>query len=154
MLRPITLWAMPALGIALLVALSPVAMPASVINNKMPDRFIAEHIDELRQTNRLLSNELGAAAALSWRLQRPRVDLFNAVGELKYGLDYPDAVGRRVTSNDIAQWMDQARKQGSVGVVMRVRNVGEIQEAALLPLDGKRYKNGDVEIIIFPQTRP
>ncbi|MFC3943858.1 lipid IV(A) 4-amino-4-deoxy-L-arabinosyltransferase [Pseudomonas gingeri NCPPB 3146 = LMG 5327] len=153
-LRPLTLWAMPALGIALLVALLPAGMPASVINNKMPDQFIAEHIDELRQTNRLLSNELGAAAALSWRLQRPQVDLFNTAGELKYGLDYPDAAGRLVTFDSVGQWMSEARKQGPVGVVMRVRSVVEMQEIALLPVDGKRYKDGDLEIIIFPQTRP
>ncbi|BBP77684.1 undecaprenyl phosphate-alpha-4-amino-4-deoxy-L-arabinose arabinosyl transferase [Pseudomonas sp. Ost2] len=153
-LRPLTLWAMPALGVALLVALLPAGMPASVINNKMPDQFIAEHIDELRQTNRLLSNELGTAAALSWRLQRPQVDLFNTAGELKYGLDYPDAAGRLVTFDSVGQWMSEARKQGPVGVVMRVRSVVEMQEIALLPVDGKRYKDGDLEIIIFPQTRP
>ncbi|NWA08579.1 lipid IV(A) 4-amino-4-deoxy-L-arabinosyltransferase [Pseudomonas gingeri] len=153
-LRPLTLWAMPALGIALLVALLPAGMPASVINNKMPDQFIAEHIDELRQTNRLLSNELGAAAALSWRLQRPQVDLFNTAGELSYGLNYPDAAGRLVTFDSVGQWMSEARKQGPVGVVMRVRSVVEMQEIALLPVDGKRYKDGDLEIIIFPQTRP
>ena len=61
-LRPVTLWAMPALGIGLLVALLPAGMPASIVNNRMPDQFIAEHINELRQTNRLLSNELGAPA--------------------------------------------------------------------------------------------
>ncbi|MGY2235137.1 lipid IV(A) 4-amino-4-deoxy-L-arabinosyltransferase [Pseudomonas gingeri] len=153
-LRPLTLWAMPALGVALLVALLPAGMPASVINNKMPDQFIAEHIDELRQTNRLLSNELGAAAALSWRLQRPQVDLFNTAGELSYGLNYPDAAGRLVTFDSVGQWMSEARKQGPVGVVMRVRSVVEMQEIALLPVDGKRYKDGDLEIIIFPQTRP
>ncbi|AMB85200.1 hypothetical protein AWM79_07730 [Pseudomonas agarici] len=71
-----------------------------------------------------------------------------------YGLDYPDATGRRVTFEDIGQWMNEARRQSSVGVIMRVRNVEEIQELALLPVDGKRYKNRDVEIIIFPQTRP
>ncbi|QXI30826.1 lipid IV(A) 4-amino-4-deoxy-L-arabinosyltransferase [Pseudomonas vanderleydeniana] len=153
-LRPVAFWAMPALGIALLVTLLPAGMPASVVSNKMPDQFIAEHLDELRQTNRLLSNELGAAAALSWRLQRPQVDLFNTAGELKYGLDYPDAQGRQVTLENIGQWMSEARKQGSVGVVMRVKGTAEMEEIGLLPPDGKRYRKGDSEILIFPQTQP
>ncbi len=153
-LRPLTLWAMPALGIGLLVALLPAGMPASIINERMPDQFIAEHVDELRQTNRLLSNELGAASALSWRLQRPRVDLFNTAGELKYGLDYPDAAERQVNSASIEQWMTEARKQGSVGVVMRVKSVDEMREVEQLPLDGKRYQKGNTIIMIFPQTQP
>ncbi|KPA99698.1 lipid IV(A) 4-amino-4-deoxy-L-arabinosyltransferase [Pseudomonas asplenii] len=153
-LRPVAFWAMPALGIALLVSLLPAGMPASVVNHKMPDQFIAEHLDELRQTRRLLSNELGTAAALSWRLQRPQVDLFNTVGELKYGLDYPDAQGRQVTLESVGQWMSEARRQGSVGVVMRVRDTAQMEELGLLPPDGKRYHKGDSEIIIFPQTRP
>ncbi|WP_017903891.1 lipid IV(A) 4-amino-4-deoxy-L-arabinosyltransferase [Pseudomonas asplenii] len=153
-LRPVAFWAMPALGIALLVTLLPAGMPASVVSNKMPDQFIAEHLDELRQTNRLLSNELGTAAALSWRLQRPQVDLFNTAGELKYGLDYPDAQGRQVTLENIGQWMSQARRQGSVGVVMRVKGTAEMEEIGLLPPDGKRYRKGDSEILIFPQTQP
>ncbi|KIH83962.1 lipid IV(A) 4-amino-4-deoxy-L-arabinosyltransferase [Pseudomonas batumici] len=153
-LRPLTLWAMPALGIGLLVALLPAGMPASIINERMPDQFIAEHVDELRQTNRLLSNELGAASALSWRLQRPRVDLFNTAGELKYGLDYPDAAERQVNSASIEQWMTEARKQGSVGVVLRVKSVDEMREVEQLPLDGKRYQKGNTIIMIFPQTQP
>jgi len=153
-LRPVAFWAMPAVGCALLVTLLPAGMPASVVSNKMPDQFIAEHLDELRQTHRLLSNELGTAAALSWRLQRPQVDLFNTVGELKYGLGYPDAQGRQVTLETIGQWMSEARKQGSVGVVMRVKGTAEMEEIGLLPPDGKRYNKGDREIIIFPQTQP
>jgi len=138
----------------LLVALLPAGMPASIVNNRMPDQFIAEHVNELRQTNRLLSNELGAASALAWRLQRPRVDLFNAAGELKYGLDYPDAAERQVNAANVEQWMTEARKQGSVGVVLRVKSVDEMREVEQLPLDGKRYQKGNTIIMIFPQTQP
>ncbi len=38
----------------------------------MPDQFVLEHLDELQQTNALLSNELGSASALAWRLKRRR----------------------------------------------------------------------------------
>lgn len=153
-LRPLALWATPALGIGLLVALLPAAMPAHIVASKMPDQFIAEHQQELSQASRLLSNDLGAASALAWRLQRPQVDLYNTVGELKYGIAYPDSAARAVDLAGIQQWMAEARKQGPVGVVMRVNNADEEREVELLPLDGKRYKRGNLTILIFPRLQP
>lgn len=152
--RPLTMWATPALGIWLLVALLPAGMPNSIVHSKMPDQFINEHIDELKQTSTLLSNDLGAASALAWRLQRPDVALYNTIGELKYGLEYPDSIQRRVDMDKVQQWMTEARKQGSVGVVMRVKNVLEMQEVELLPVDGKRYQQGEIAILIFPKSQP
>jgi 4-amino-4-deoxy-L-arabinose transferase len=150
-LRPLVYWATPALGVWLLVALLPAAMPAVIVNSKMPDQFIAEHVQELSETSSLLSNDLGAASALSWRLKRPQVDLYNTVGELKYGTDFPEAAHRKVDMDSVQQWMTEARKKGSVGVVMRVKNALEEQEVLLLPIDGKHYKRGELEILIFPK---
>ncbi|WP_160106932.1 lipid IV(A) 4-amino-4-deoxy-L-arabinosyltransferase [Pseudomonas izuensis] len=153
-LRPLHLWAMPAIGIGLLVALLPAAMPSQIVDSKMPDRFIAEHLDSLNQTSSLLSNDLGAASALSWLTKRPQVDLYNVIGELKYGLSDPAVANRKVTTENVGQWMTEARKKGSVGVVMRVNSVDEIQEVERLPIDGKRYQRGNLQILIFPQTQP
>ncbi|TPG83779.1 lipid IV(A) 4-amino-4-deoxy-L-arabinosyltransferase [Pseudomonas mandelii] len=153
-LRPLMFWAMPALGIWLLVALLPAAMPGQIVDSKMPDQFIAEHLDALSQTTSLLSNDLGAASALSWRLKRPQIGLYNTVGELKYGLDDPAMESRKVTKDSVGQWMTEARKKGSVGVVMRVNSVQEVQEVELLPIDGKRYERGNLQILIFPQRQP
>ncbi|MHA6235393.1 lipid IV(A) 4-amino-4-deoxy-L-arabinosyltransferase [Pseudomonas fluorescens group sp. PF-69] len=153
-LRPLELWAIPALGIWLLVALLPAAMPSQIVDSKMPDRFIAEHLDSLKQTTSLLSNDLGAASALSWLMKRPQVDLYNIAGELKYGLSDPAMASRIVTKLDVGQWMTEARKKGSVGVVMRVNSVDEIQEVELLPIDGQRFQRGNLEVLIFPQSQP
>lgn len=153
-LRPLTLWAMPALGIWLLVALLPAAMPGQIVDSKMPDRFIAEHLDSLNQTTSLLSNDLGAASALSWLTRRPEVALYNVVGEMKYGLQDPAAASRKVALQEVGHWMTEARKKGSVGVVMRVNRVDEIQEVEALPTDGKRYRRGNLQVLIFPQIQP
>lgn len=153
-MRPLQLWAAPALGMGLLVALLPAAMPASVVNSKMPDQFIAEHVQELSQTRTLLSNELGSAAALSWRLNRPDVTLYDTEGELKYGLGYADSATRKVDMANIGEWMKEAQARGPVGVVMRARSALEVQEVELLPLGGKRYERGDLAIFIFPQANP
>lgn len=151
-MRPLVFWAIPAIGIWMLVALAPAAMPAQIVNSKMPDQFIAEHLDALAQTSSLLSNDLGAASALSWRLKRPQVDLFNTIGELKYGLADPAMDSRKVTMDSIEKWMTEARKKGAVGVVMRVNSVQEVQEVELLPIDGVRYQRGNLQILIFPKT--
>ncbi|QIH10134.1 MULTISPECIES: lipid IV(A) 4-amino-4-deoxy-L-arabinosyltransferase [unclassified Pseudomonas] len=152
--RPLQYWAAPALGIWLLVALLPAGMPAVIVHNKMPDQFIKEHLEELKQTTTLLSNDLGAASALAWRLRRPDVTLYNTEGELKYGLTYSDSEQRKVSMANIGQWMNEARKQGTVGVVMRVKDVLENQEIALLPTGGKRYTQGNMVIMILPSAQP
>lgn len=152
--KPLQYWAAPALGIWLLVALLPAGMPAMIVHKEMPDQFIKEHLEELQQTSTLLSNDLGAASALAWRLRRPQVTLYNTEGELKYGLAYPDAAQRKVDMAGIGPWMDAARKQGSVGVVMRVKDVLENQEVAQLPPGGKRYVKGNLLILILPPVHP
>ncbi len=153
-LRPLKLWAAAALGIGLLVALLPAAMPNDIINSKMPDQFIAEHLQELAGADTLLSNDLGAASALAWRLGRPEVNLYNTTGELKYGLDYPDSAARQVDIDSIAGWMKTARQRGSVGVVMRIHSALEVHEVELLPLGGKRYERGNLAIYIYPKDKP
>ncbi|MBD9586094.1 lipid IV(A) 4-amino-4-deoxy-L-arabinosyltransferase [Pseudomonas sp. PDM03] len=149
--RPLQCWAAPAFGSLLLVGVLPAAIPESVVANKMPDQFVLEHARELGETASLLSNDLGAASALAWRLKRPDVALYNTIGELKYGLAYPDGVSQRVDPDRVQQWMHDARQRGSVGVLMRVKGEDELHEIDRLPKDGKRYEQGNLVILIFPQ---
>ncbi|HEF4760822.1 TPA: lipid IV(A) 4-amino-4-deoxy-L-arabinosyltransferase [Pseudomonas putida] len=152
--RPLQCWAAPAFGSLLLIGLLPAGLPSSVVANKMPDQFILEHTAQLSQTDRLLSNDLGAASALAWRLKRPDVALYNTIGELKYGLAYPESVKQRVDPGQVQQWMHDARQQGSVGVVMRVKGDDELRELERLPKDGERYEQGNIVILIIPRTAP
>ncbi|PRA33878.1 lipid IV(A) 4-amino-4-deoxy-L-arabinosyltransferase [Pseudomonas poae] len=150
-MRPLTLWAMPALGIGMLVMLLPAGMPAQIADNEMPDQFVLEHLDELQHTHALLSNELGSASALSWRLQRPEVTLYDTEGELRYGLQYAGAMHRKVEVDQVQGWLNEARQHGSVGVLMRVNSTSEMREAEQLPLGGTRYSKGYLQLIIYPQ---
>jgi 4-amino-4-deoxy-L-arabinose transferase len=149
--RPLQCWAAPSIGSLLLIGLLPAGLPESVVANKMPDQFILEHAPELGHASQLLSNDLGAASALAWRLKRPDVALYNTIGELKYGLDYPDGVQQQIDLDKVQAWMHEARRKGSVGVVMRVKGDDELHEVELLPKDGKRYERGNIVILIFPQ---
>jgi 4-amino-4-deoxy-L-arabinose transferase len=152
--RPLQCWAAPAFGSLLLVGLLPAGLPNSVVANKTPDQFILDHAQELGQSAKLLSNDLGAASALSWRVKRPEVAFFNTIGELKYGLAYPDSLKQRVNTDQVQQWMHDARQQGSVGVVMRVKGEEELHELEQLPKEGKRYEQGNLVILIIPQATP
>ncbi|TYK57185.1 lipid IV(A) 4-amino-4-deoxy-L-arabinosyltransferase [Pseudomonas synxantha] len=149
--RPLTLWAMPALGIGLLVALLPAGMPQLIADNEMPDQFVLEHLDELQHTRALLSNELGLASALSWRLREPEVAFYGTEGELRYGLHYEEAAHRKVTLDNVQAWLAQARERGPVGVLMRVRSTSEHREEGQLPPGGKRYRKGNLVLTIYPQ---
>lgn len=150
--RPLQCWAAPAFGSLLLIGLVPAGLPNSVVANKTPDQFILDHAQELGQTAKLLSNDLGAASALSWRVKRPEVAFFNTIGELKYGLGYPDSLKQRVGPDQVQQWMHDARQLGSVGVVMRVKGEEELRELDQLPKEGKRYEQGNLVILIIPQA--
>ncbi len=148
---PLQCWAAPAFGSLLLIAVLPAALPKSVIANKTPDQFIKHHLTELAETTHLLSNDLGAASALAWRVKRPQVALYNTIGELKYGLAYPDGIQQRVDFDQVQQWMREARRSGSVGVVMRVKGQDELDEIDRLPKDGVRYEQGNLVIMILPK---
>ncbi|SEB65464.1 4-amino-4-deoxy-L-arabinose transferase [Pseudomonas mohnii] len=152
--RPLQCWGAPAFGSLLLIGLLPAGLPNSVVANKTPDQFILDHAQELGQSAKLLSNDLGAASALAWRTKRPDVSFYNTVGELKYGLAYPDSLKQRVNPDQIQQWMLEARQQGPVGVVMRVKGDDELHELEQLPKEGKRYEQGNLVILIIPQAAP
>ena len=153
-MRPMTLWAAPALGSFLLVALAPAALPNKVVYNKIPDQFIIDHVAELGQAKALLSNDLGAASALAWRLGRSDVTLYNTEGEVKYGLGYADSAARKVDLTQVQPWIAANRQQGTIGVVMRVKSSDEAHEVELLPKDAKRYEQGNIVIFIIPQSQP
>lgn len=152
--RPERCWAAPALAMWLLVALLPTALPRQLLNSKMPDQFVAAHLAELRGARHLLSNDLGAAFALAWRLQRSDVTLLNTAGELKYGLAQPEGAGRSLAPEQLADWLAQSRRDGPVGVLMRLNGAQDEDELALLPTQAVRYREGRLVLLLIPQAAP
>ena len=120
----------------------------------MPDQFIAEHLDQLQGARSLLSNDLGAATSLAWRARRSDITLFNTEGELKYGLAYPEGQGRSIAPKDIRAWIDRARAEGSIGVVMRVNDDADEKDLALLPSDAISYRQNHLVVLLIPQASP
>ncbi|MFJ5296106.1 lipid IV(A) 4-amino-4-deoxy-L-arabinosyltransferase [Pseudomonas sp. NPDC088368] len=151
-LKPLRFWLAPAVGAWLAIALLPAALPNSVESNKTPDQFVARHQPDLAATTHLLSNDLGVAAALSWRLKRNDVVFYDTRGELEYGLNYPQTTVREVDWHQVQDWMTNARRTGSVGVVMRGDGKDQQYELSLLPNDGQQYQEGNLLILIFDRT--
>ena len=122
-----------------------------ITQTEKPDHIVHHQLDELQQTHALISNELGSASALSWRLRRPEVAFYDTEGELRYGLTYADSVQRKVDLDSVQTWLTEARQQGSVGVLMRVKSTSEHREEGQLPPGGKRYRKGALLLIIYPK---
>ncbi len=148
--RPLSCYLAPALAMLALVAVLPAAMPNSITDSQMPDTFAAQHLDQLRQANTLVSNELGAACGLAWHTGRPHVVLYNVIGEAQYGLDYPDAQGRALDMDGINPWLAREREHGSVAMLLRVRSATEQRELAILPTDYTRYDRGEMTLLLYP----
>ena len=141
-------WYAPALAIWVLIAVLPASMPQTIVDNKMPDQFIAEHLDPLQGARSLLSNDLGAASALAWRLNRSDVTLLNVDGELRYGLGYADAQDRRVLSKDVGDWLSKQMKLGPVGIVLKAPDMHGDQLPSWLPDGAKVFRENNLLIVI------
>ncbi len=90
-------WSLAALcplGTALLVGF---AIPDRVIDSKQP-QFLVDIVSESLQPSRyVLTNNVGIAGGPARELKRSDIIMFDKQGELKYGLDWPDAQGSFVS---------------------------------------------------------
>lgn len=152
-LRPSRYWLAPALGLWVLIALLPAAMPSSVVDNKMPDQFIARHLDALKASRSLLSNELGAASALAWRLNRSDVTLLDVTGELQYGLAYPDASDRRITTQEVQAWLARHIANGPVGIVLSLSGKEGGTPPLWIPPGSQVFRENNL-LIVISRTAP
>ncbi len=115
-------------GLALLVGF---AIPARVVDSKQPQSLVDSVREPLQMSKFVLANNVGIASGLAWELQRNDIILYGQSGELKYGLDYPDAKGRFVSKDDIAHWLEAHRQQGPVSLVILLSKNDDLARAGL-----------------------
>ncbi|WP_049209404.1 lipid IV(A) 4-amino-4-deoxy-L-arabinosyltransferase [Serratia marcescens] len=96
------------------------AIPQQVTDSKLPQNFARATMAELGDSRYVLSDSVGLAAGLAWELKRSDVLMYSQKGEVAYGLEYPDAKGHLISDADFPQWLAQARKQGSVSLVLQL----------------------------------
>ncbi|MVY94780.1 4-amino-4-deoxy-L-arabinose lipid A transferase, partial [Enterobacteriaceae bacterium 8376wD7] len=143
-------WSLAALcplGLALLVGF---AIPDRVIDSKQP-QFLVDIVSESLQPSRyVLTNNVGIAGGLAWELKRRDIIMFDKQGELKYGLDWPDAQGSFVSQAGFADWLAAHRQQGPVSLVL-LMDKGESMLDLPLPKPDNAYELGRV---VFLQYLP
>ena len=115
-------------GLALLVGF---AIPDRVVDSKQPQSLVDSVREPLQMSKFVLANNVGIASGLAWELQRNDIILYGQSGELKYGLDYPDAKGRFVSKDDIAHWLEAHRQQGPVSLVILLSKNDDLACAGL-----------------------
>ncbi|HGG9111834.1 lipid IV(A) 4-amino-4-deoxy-L-arabinosyltransferase [Enterobacter hormaechei] len=124
-------WWLAVLGPAGLALLVGFAIPDRVVDSKQPQSLVDSVREPLQMSKFVLANNVGIASGLAWELQRNDIILYGQSGELKYGLDYPDAKGRFVSKDDIAHWLEAHRQQGPVSLVILLSKNDDLARAGL-----------------------
>lgn len=94
----------------------PFCLPAERLYDKAPVVFAREHAALIERSAVLVSNGISDAAALSWLTQRDDIIIYDAVGELEFGLlDRPE---RWVSIEGLSEWLWQARACGRVTMML------------------------------------
>lgn len=127
------------------------AIPQQVIDSKQPQHFIHANQATLEQSQYVLSDSVGLAAGLAWQLKRSDILMYSEKGEVAYGLDYADARSHFVSDANFPQWLAQARKQGSVSLVLQLSR-GEGIPTSLPKPDSQQRMNRFV--LLWYQQQP
>lgn len=125
-------------GLALLIGF---AIPNRVVDSKQPQSLVDTVRVPLEESKFVLANSVGVAAGLAWELNRSDIILYGQGGELKYGLNYPDAQGRFLSQDDLAQWLEVHRQQGRVSLVILLSKNDDLKQAKL-PKPDNLYVQG------------
>jgi len=135
-------------GLALLVGF---AIPSKVENSKQPQLLIETVRVPLQESRFVLANNVGVASGLAWELKRNDIILYGQAGELRYGLNYPDAQGRFVSKEAIAQWLEEHRQQGPVSLVLLLSKNDDLVRAKLPEPDSVYVQGRLAYLQYFPQ---
>lgn len=126
-------WTWAAACPLLLCLLIGYAIPQQVIDSKQPQNFVRANMPLLSQSHHVLADNVGVAAGLAWELKRSDILMFSQRGEVSYGLNYEDSRSHYISDENFPQWLEQARKQGNVSLVLHLSRDESIPQTLPTP---------------------
>lgn len=123
------------------------ALPQRIIDSKLQQQFVTNNIKLLRDSRYVLTGNVGIATSLAWVLKRSDIIMYDGKGELEYGLKYPDAVGRFISAPGFPAWLEKARLEGNVSLVVKTDDL-EGNTTGLPPADSV-IQSGRTELFFY-----
>jgi 4-amino-4-deoxy-L-arabinose transferase len=133
------------LGLTLLIGF---AIPNRVMEAKQPQFLVEMNRETLQNSRYVIADNVGLAAGLAWELKRSDITLFNFGGELKYGLDYPDAKGKLIRESDFSEWLAAHRQDGITSLVVLLGKNEDVSDLGL-PHPTSIYVQGRIALLEY-----
>jgi len=151
--RATPIW-IPAAAMLALYLTVPAIIPNSIRNSIMPAAFLTEH-QALVDEDAIIISCGAFVSVAAWHFNRDDVYIYEGAGELSYGLSYPDAAGRFLDADSLANLtVKHAGDKGLAIFCPGERAPADVVEDLHYP-NAMNIRAGDrYSLIVLPKLQP